>query len=53
MIEAMQPLLPKGSAVIVGEPSMMKVVTGHKGGQGFATHIVGFEVHSSLAPPMK
>jgi acetylornithine deacetylase len=48
MIEAMQPVLPKGSAVIVGEPSMMKAVTGHKGGQGYATHIVGFEVHSSI-----
>ncbi|UWQ90016.1 acetylornithine deacetylase [Rhodobacteraceae bacterium M382] len=48
MIEAMQPLVPKGSSVIVGEPSVMKAVTGHKGGQGFATHVVGFEVHSSL-----
>ncbi|WP_406645160.1 acetylornithine deacetylase [Aliisedimentitalea scapharcae] len=48
MIEAMQPLMPKGSSVIVGEPSVMKAVTGHKGGQGFATHVVGFEVHSSL-----
>ncbi|QBF31310.1 acetylornithine deacetylase [Thalassococcus sp. S3] len=48
MIEAMQPVLPKGSAVIVGEPSMMKAVTGHKGGQGFDTHVVGFEVHSSI-----
>ena len=48
MIEAMQPVLPKGAAVIVGEPSMMQAVTGHKGGQGFATHVVGFEVHSSI-----
>jgi len=48
MIEAMQPVLPKGSAVIVGEPSRMKAVTGHKGGQGFATRVVGFEVHSSI-----
>ncbi len=48
MIEAMQPVLPKGTAVIVGEPSMMQAVTGHKGGIGFATHIHGFEVHSSL-----
>lgn len=50
MIKAMQPVLPKGSAVIVGEPSMMKAVTGHKGGQGFAVHVTGFEVHSSLLP---
>ncbi len=48
MIEAMQPVLPKGSAVIVGEPSEMQAVTGHKGGTGFATHIKGFEVHSSI-----
>ena len=49
MIEAMQPVLPKGAAVIVGEPSMMKAVTGHKGGVGFHTHVIGFEVHSSIA----
>lgn len=50
MIEAMQGVVPKGGPVIVGEPSMMKAVTGHKGGQGFDTHVVGFEVHSSLLP---
>ena len=49
MIEAMQPVLPKGAAVIVGEPSMMKAVTGHKGGLGWDVHVVGFEVHSSIA----
>jgi acetylornithine deacetylase len=48
MIEAMQPVLPKGSAVIVGEPSQMQAVTGHKGGTGFDTHVQGFEVHSSI-----
>ena len=36
------------AAVIVGEPSMMKVVTGHKGAIGFRTHVHGFEIHSSL-----
>lgn len=49
MIEAMQPVLPKGAAVIVGEPSGMTVVTGHKGGYGFPTHVIGHEMHSSLA----
>lgn len=49
MIKAMQSVLPKGAAVIVGEPSMMKAVTGHKGGVGFDTHVIGFEVHSSIA----
>ncbi|AZV77573.1 acetylornithine deacetylase [Parasedimentitalea marina] len=48
MIEAMQGVVPKGSAVIVGEPSMMKAVTGHKGCYGCVTHVHGFEVHSSL-----
>ena len=48
MIDAMVAHLPKASAVIVGEPSMMKVVTGHKGGIGFATHVKGYEVHSSI-----
>lgn len=42
------PDLPPADAVIVGEPSMMRVVTGHKGGMGFATHVKGVEVHSSI-----
>ena len=50
MIKAMQPVLPKGSAVIVGEPSMMQAVTAHKGGIGFTVRVTGFEVHSSLLP---
>ena len=50
MIAAMQPVLPKGSAVIVGEPSNMSVITGHKGGTGYHVHMKGFEVHSSLLP---
>lgn len=48
LIEAMNRHFPKGSATIVGEPSMMGAVTGHKGGQGFNVHVRGFEVHSSL-----
>ncbi|MHC0054056.1 acetylornithine deacetylase [Actibacterium sp. D379-3] len=39
---------PRADAVIVGEPSQMKAVTGHKGGAGFATHVMGHEVHSSI-----
>ena len=34
--------------MIVGEPSEMQVVTGHKGGLMLHTHVHGFEVHSSL-----
>jgi len=48
MIEAMQPVLPKGDIVLVGEPSSMQAVTGHKGGNGFVTEVVGHEVHSSI-----
>ncbi len=50
MIAAMQPVLPKGSAVIVGEPSNMGLITGHKGGTGYHVHVKGFEIHSSLLP---
>ncbi len=39
---------PRAAAVIVGEPSRMRVVTGHKGGLGFDTAIRGFPVHSSM-----
>lgn len=42
--------MPRADTVLVGEPSMMKVVTGHKGGIGYHMHFRGFEVHSSLAP---
>jgi acetylornithine deacetylase len=48
MIDDMAAHLPKAGAVIVGEPSMMKAVTAHKGGIGFALHFKGFEVHSSI-----
>ena len=48
MIDRMVDTLPKASAVIVGEPSMMNAVTAHKGGLGLHTHIKGYEVHSSL-----
>ncbi len=48
MIAEMARTLPKARAVVVGEPSMMQAVSGHKGGTGFDTHLRGFEVHSSL-----
>lgn len=37
----------KPSAVIVGEPSMMQVVTAHKGGTRMRTTVRGHAVHSS------
>lgn len=48
MISEMVKELLKARAVIVGEPSMMQVVTGHKGAIGFTTKVHGFEIHSSL-----
>ena len=48
MIADMVENLSKAKAVIVGEPSMMQVVTGHKGSIGFLTKVHGFEIHSSL-----
>ena len=48
MIAEMAQHLPRAAAVVVGEPSMMRMVNGHKGGIGFAVHVQGYEVHSSL-----
>lgn len=49
LIEAMAEAgLPKAAIAIIGEPSVMKCVTGHKGSSGFDVHVQGFEVHSSL-----
>jgi len=48
LVPAMAEHMPPASAVIVGEPSEMQVVTGHKGGLMMQTNVHGFEVHSSL-----
>lgn len=50
LVRVMAGILPRASAVIVGEPSRMKVVTGHKGGTGYHVMVQGYEVHSSLQP---
>lgn len=47
LIEAMA-RLPRASDAIVGEPTMLKAVTGHKGGVTYWVHVHGYEVHSSL-----
>ena len=47
MIERMLEVLPKAELALIGEPSMMKVVTSHKGSQAHMTRIIGHEVHSS------
>ncbi|MFV2002418.1 MAG: M20/M25/M40 family metallo-hydrolase, partial [Paracoccaceae bacterium] len=48
MIDDMVRVLPRAAAAIIGEPSMMKAVTAHKGCTGFRVHVKGHEVHSSL-----
>jgi len=48
LIAEIAEVLPRAATVIVGEPSEMRVVNGHKGGIGIATHLRGHEVHSSL-----
>ena len=39
----------KPSAVIIGEPTEMKVVRAHKGKLSYRCHVRGFEAHSSLS----
>ena len=48
MVAEMAERLPRAAAVIVGEPSGMKTITGHKGTSGFSVHVRGHEVHSAL-----
>jgi acetylornithine deacetylase len=47
MIADIAKLYPKPAAVIVGEPTDMKVVSGHKGVATFAVTVEGREAHSS------
>ena len=48
MIKEIQAILPKAAAVIVGEPTDLQIVDGHKTSVGIKTHVKGYEVHSSL-----
>lgn len=48
MIAALLAAHSRPGAVIVGEPTGMKVVTGHKAGFGFLGRVTGHAVHSSL-----
>ena len=47
LIEDVTENLPLPAAVIIGEPSDMKLVNAHKGGYGFRTTVTGKEAHSS------
>lgn len=48
MIGEMAARLPKPALAIIGEPTMMKVVTGHKGITVHEVEVLGHEAHSSL-----
>ncbi|MWD25970.1 acetylornithine deacetylase [Aquicoccus sp. SCR17] len=48
-IEHMVDTLPRIDAVIVGEPTSMRIVTAHKGAYGYRIHVRGQSAHSSLA----
>jgi acetylornithine deacetylase len=48
LIEEINRIAPKPSAVIVGEPTLMKVVSAHKGIRSFIVEVTGREAHSSL-----
>jgi len=48
LVAHMRDNLPKPRAVIVGEPTSMKVVNAHKSAVTFATEVTGHEAHSSL-----
>lgn len=48
LVTEMRKDLPAAKAVIVGEPTEMKVVSSHKGMLGMMTHVRGYEIHSSL-----
>ncbi|MEW4467719.1 acetylornithine deacetylase [Parasphingorhabdus sp. JC815] len=48
MIEEIAASLPKPALAIIGEPTMMKPVTGHKGICVHEVEVLGHEAHSSL-----
>lgn len=47
LIAEIKDRLPPPEAVIVGEPTLMKVIDGHKGIASFRTTVTGFTTHSS------
>ncbi len=50
MIEHLRRLPVRPTACIIGEPTDMKIVTGHKGKTSLRCHVHGHECHSSLTP---
>ena len=50
LIEKLQGMPIRPAMCIVGEPSSMQVITGHKGKRSYRVRVTGTEAHSSLAP---
>jgi len=50
LIDLLEPVTPKPRCCIIGEPTLMQVVTAHKGKAGERVTCIGLEAHSSLAP---
>ncbi|MGH1349805.1 MAG: acetylornithine deacetylase [Methyloligellaceae bacterium] len=48
MVDELGKTLTKPKMVIVGEPSNMQVISGHKGIHAFVTEVTGKEAHSSV-----
>jgi len=47
LVRDMGKTVPHPAIAIVGEPTMMNIITGHKGGYEMHTEITGLEAHSS------
>jgi len=50
LLDQITPMEIKPYACIVGEPTEMRVITGHKGKKSLSCHVRGRECHSALAP---
>ena len=50
LIDKLNGMSIRPAMCIVGEPTSMQVVTGHKGKRSFAAEVRGLEAHSALAP---
>lgn len=50
LVERIAGMTVKPALCIVGEPTLMQVVIGHKGGRSYRVRITGRPAHSSLAP---
>ena len=50
LIDKLKGMPVRPAMCIVGEPTNLQVVTGHKGKRSYVVEVRGFEAHSSLAP---